>query len=113
MDIAERMRAWIKTASCFGLDTIGKDCKAAAEEITALRAELEKCRKDAELMNYVCSVTRCDPKMDGNHVFWGLGGRPLKGGNLRQAIENEMIRMYGKPEMPKEPDAAMEQERGK
>ncbi len=64
-----------------------------AEEVRRLQAEKER-------MDYVCSVTRCDPKMDGNHVYFGIGGRPLKGSTLRQAIDSELVRLYGAAKMP-------------
>lgn len=71
-------------------------------QLAEAQAEIERLKADRERMDYVCSVTRCDPKMDGNHCYWGIGGRPLKGRSLRAAIDNELTRMYGKPEMPKD-----------
>lgn len=55
---------------------------------------------DTERFNFIASITRCDPKMDGNHVFL-IGGRCIKGFDLRDAIDKELIRLYGKAEMPK------------
>lgn len=64
--------------------------------------EIDELMAEKERMAYICSVTRCDPKMDGNHVYFGLGGRPLKGDTLRHAIDNELVRMYGVAKMPHE-----------
>ncbi len=66
--------------------------------------QLDELLAEKERMAYVCSVTRCDPKMDGNHVYFGIGGRPLKGNSLRQAIDKELVRMYGEAKMPRDSD---------
>ena len=44
---------------------------------------------DAELIDFLQSVARCDPKMDGNHVWWPLSWntcQTIKGPTLREAI---------------------------
>lgn len=76
-------------------------CEAMISIIAKLIAENQALKADKDRMDYICSITRSDPKMDGNHVHI-LGGRPIKGPTLRDAITAEMIRLYGKPEMPKD-----------
>jgi hypothetical protein len=47
-------------------------------------------RKDAERLDFLQGVARCDPKMDGNHVWWPLSWntcQQIKGPNLREAID--------------------------
>ena len=44
---------------------------------------------DAELIDFLQSVARCDPKMDGNHVWWPLNWntcQTINGPTLREAI---------------------------
>lgn len=74
-------------------------CTYLVDKISKLLAEIQELKADKDRMDYVCSVTRSDPKMDGNHIHL-LGGRPIKGHTLRAAITSEMIRLYGKAEMP-------------
>ena len=53
--------------------------------------EYEALRKDAERLDYIASNARCDPKMDGMHVWWPTSfEHRLLGGNLREAIDNSL-----------------------
>ena len=76
----------------------------AAEAVLALLDELEdshkaygllfkenaELRKDAERLDYLQNNARCDPKMDGNHVWWPTSfnqAQSLKGPTIRSAID--------------------------
>lgn len=53
-----------------------------------LRAEVEALRADAERLDYIAGNARCDPKMDGHHVWWPTSFQHrLAGPNLRAAID--------------------------
>ena len=71
-------------------DLIDWECKetldpAVSEEARVL---IEKYRKDAERLDYLQAFARCDPKMDGEHVWWSIHPRPtLRGNTLRAAID--------------------------
>ncbi len=43
---------------------------------------------DTALLAWVLKQWRCDPKMDGQHVYWGGLTRPVKGNTAREAIAN-------------------------
>lgn len=50
--------------------------------------------KDAERLDYLQHNARCDPKMDGNHIWWPTSlnqARRLTGSSLRTAIDKAMI----------------------
>ena len=54
---------------------------------------------DAELIDFLQSVARCDPKMDGNHVWWPLNWntcQTIKGPTLREAIRAAIAAQGGK-----------------
>lgn len=54
---------------------------------------------DAELIDFLQSVARCDPKMDGNHVWWPLHWntcQAIKGPTLREAIRAAIAAQGGK-----------------
>lgn len=58
------------------------------DRIAELEREVEALRKDAELLDYIESNARCDPKMDGMHVWWPTTfNHRLIGPNLRAAID--------------------------
>ena len=40
------------------------------ELISGMMVENAELRKDAERMDWIQDHARCDPKMDGNHVWW-------------------------------------------
>jgi hypothetical protein len=77
---------------------------ATPEAILALLAEISdherayallfkenaELRKDAERLDYLQNNARCDPKMDGNHVWWPTSfnqAQSLKGPTIREAID--------------------------
>ena len=46
---------------------------------------------DTELIEWLQSVARCDPKMDGQHVWWPLHwniNQTIRGPTLREALIN-------------------------
>jgi hypothetical protein len=52
--------------------------------------ECAELRKDAERLDYLQNNARCDPKMDGNHVWWPTSfnqAQSLKGPTIRSAID--------------------------
>jgi hypothetical protein len=52
--------------------------------------ENAELRKDAERLDYLQNNARCDPKMDGNHVWWPTSfnqAQGLKGPTIRAAID--------------------------
>lgn len=54
-----------------------------------LRAEVERLRADAERLDHIEKHARCDPKMDGQHVWWPTNFKnALRGPNLRGAIDH-------------------------
>ena len=54
-----------------------------------LRAEVERLRADADRLDHIEKHARCDPKMDGQHVWWPTNfNHALRGPNLRAAIDN-------------------------
>ena len=64
--------------------------KATAER-DQLRAEVERLRADAERLNHIEKHARCDPKMDGQHVWWPTNFKhALRGATLRAAIDAAM-----------------------
>ena len=99
--LIEQQQSWIESLEQNARDA-DRMYKELETELAEQQKRIDELEADRERMDYVCSMTRCDPKMDGNHIYWGIGGKPLKGGNLRSAIDNELTRMYGKPEMPKD-----------
>ena len=47
--------------------------------------------KDAERLDYIAGNARCDPKMDGQHVWWPTSfNHRLTGPTLRDAIDAAM-----------------------
>jgi hypothetical protein len=64
------------------------DTSRLPEEVASLRAEVEALRADGERLDYIASNARCDPKMDGQHVWWPTSfNHRLVGPNLRAAID--------------------------
>jgi deoxyadenosine/deoxycytidine kinase len=64
------------------------DHERAYELLFKENAEL---RKDAERLDYLQNNARCDPKMDGNHVWWPTSfnqAQSLKGPTIRAAIDS-------------------------
>jgi hypothetical protein len=56
-----------------------------------LRAEVERLRKDGERLDHIQKHARCDPKMDGNHVWWPTNFKhALNGNTLREAIDSSI-----------------------
>lgn len=54
-------------------------------------AECERLRKDAARLDHIEKHARCDPKMDGHHVWWPTTfNNALRGYNLRAAIDAAM-----------------------
>lgn len=63
----------------------------AADELERLTRELEESRKDQARLDYIAGNARCDPKMDGQHVWWPTSfNHRLLGPNLRAAIDAAM-----------------------
>jgi len=53
-----------------------------------LRAEVERLMVDAERLDHIEKHARCDPKMDGQHVWWPTKfNDALRGPTLRAAID--------------------------
>jgi hypothetical protein len=47
--------------------------------------------RDAERLDYIASNARCDPKMDGQHVWWPTSfNHRLTGPTLRDAVDAAM-----------------------
>ena len=58
------------------------------DEVVKLRAEVERLRADGERLDHIEKRARCDPKMDGQHVWWPTSfSQALKGPTLRAAID--------------------------
>lgn len=61
-------------------------CHPAA--LRSLLDEREALRRDAERLDFIEKNARCDPKMDGNHVWWPTSfNKALRGHTLRAAID--------------------------
>ena len=57
-------------------------------KLAAAEDRVKELEKDAKRMDYIEQLARCDPKMDGNHVWWSIQPRPtLKGESFRKAID--------------------------
>ena len=71
-----------------------EQCEAEAfKNREALLAEIEALVRDAERVDYLQTIARCDPKMDGKHVWWPTTfsqAQKLKGATLREAIDAAM-----------------------
>jgi hypothetical protein len=67
------------------------DVKMRLDEL--LKSENERLRADAARLDYIQSNARCDPKIDGNHVWWPTTfNHRLMGNTLRAAIDAAMNR---------------------
>lgn len=72
-----------------------------APEVAALKAERDASMKDAERLDYLQKHARCDPKMDGNHVWWPTTfnqAQNLRGETLREAIDAAIAKAEGRKE---------------
>lgn len=59
-----------------------------SDEIARLRAEVEALREDAARLDFIAKHARCDPKIDGQHVWWPTTFKDcLIGSSLRAAID--------------------------
>lgn len=61
--------------------------------MASLREAIEVLVRDAERLDYLQKNARCDPKMDGKHVWWPMTfnqAQKLKGATLREAIDTAM-----------------------
>ena len=71
----------------------------------ALKAALEASqsqalawKEDAERLDWLQSMSRCDPKMDGQHMWWPLSwslNHRCKGPAIRDAIDVARLSMKG------------------
>ena len=61
---------------------------ALKSRVDALAARVAELEKDAGRLDYIEENARCEPKMDGHHVWWPTTfSNQLKGPNLRAAID--------------------------
>lgn len=73
-----------------GLSPTWAKLQQATQEQAALLAERDALAADAARLDYLEKNARCDPKMDGNHVWWPTSfnqAQNLKGQTLRLAID--------------------------
>jgi len=67
------------------------DAASVVQENRALQAEVERLRKDAARLDHIEGNARCDPKMDGQSVWWPTSfNHRLTGPTLRAAIDAAM-----------------------
>ena len=60
----------------------------AAATVCDMRAQLAEAQKDAGRLDYIQKNARCDPQMDGNHVWWPTSlNKTLRGPTIRAAID--------------------------
>ena len=54
----------------------------------SLTAQLAEAQRDAGRLDYIQKHARCDPQMDGNHVWWPTSlNKTLRGPTIRAAID--------------------------
>jgi hypothetical protein len=64
---------------------------ANPEAILGLLDRLEKAEADAKRLDFIEKNARCDPKMDGQHVWWPTTFNDrLAGSTLRAAIDAQL-----------------------
>lgn len=64
-----------------------------AGDFARLKDENEALKKDAQRLDAIERNARCDPKMDGNHVWWPTTWKhQLTGPTLRAAIDAAMTK---------------------
>ena len=69
-------------------DELRLAARDAADTIDNLRAQLAEAQKDAGRLDYIQKNARCDPQMDGNHVWWPTSlNKTLRGPTIRAAID--------------------------
>lgn len=62
--------------------------KDLSKNFDALMVDYEAARKDAERLDYIQKHARCDPKIDGKHVWWPtIFKHRLVGATIRTAID--------------------------
>lgn len=74
---------------------------AIAEQALVWRDEVAALRADAARLDWLQSVSRCDPKMDGQHVWWPLSWntcQACKGNTIRDGIDAAIL--AGEPASP-------------
>ncbi len=75
-----------------------KPAQHDASYVAALKAERDAAMKDAERLYYLQKHARCDPKMDGKHVWWPTTfnqAQNLRGETLREAIDAAIDKAEG------------------
>lgn len=71
--------------------TTNEDAYTADQMLDYARAVAEEFVKDAERLDFIEKRARCDPKMDGQHVWWPTNfNHRLAGPTLRAAIDAAM-----------------------
>jgi len=69
----------------------GHQINALQENERRLLDQLWQAKKDTERLDHIASNTRCDPKLDGQHVWWPTSfNARLIGPTLRDAIDAKM-----------------------
>ena len=86
--VADELRLAARNAALAGINGWGNLCSDAADTIDTLRAQLAEAQKDAGRLDYIQKNARCDPQMDGNHVWWPTSlNKTLRGPTIRAAID--------------------------
>ncbi len=105
----QRMEAWLALVDGIkayaGIDAASKRAKAALNRLHSAADQFESApspsqaapaqgqaeqERDAARLDWLQSVARCDPKMDGQHVWWPLNWntcQACKGPTIRAAID--------------------------
>ncbi|HEX8894406.1 MAG TPA: hypothetical protein VF783_13840 [Terriglobales bacterium] len=70
---------------------------ALNEKCALYEASLDQRDKDADRYQFLKRQARCDPKMDGRHVWWNIPMRNPKGGSLIGNTLDEAIDAASEP----------------
>lgn len=71
------------------------------EWYATLRQFIESAEADAKRLDHIASNARCDPKMDGQHVWWPTSfNHRLIGPTLREAIDAARTPQPGQEPQP-------------
>jgi hypothetical protein len=86
----EKDCAFIAAANPAAILALLDELEDSHKAYALLFKECGELRKDAERLDYLQNNARCDPKMDGNHVWWPTSfnqAQSLKGPTIRAAID--------------------------